>query len=167
MGSGPHCEVLDSSMRATWFLSFTPATFLCGDSDHNPPKALAASDSHKVCCRGRAYRREQMHGKNWDRSSTSLPLAVTHSLGRAGDRAFSPVCTQIAGKPQALPPQGVSSGGKAEGSSAADSQTIRLADAWAICLISHGSVAAEGALYWQIWQSYCQGLFHLIAELRY
>lgn len=112
-----------------------------------------------------------MHGKSWDHSSISLPLAVTCSLGRAGDRssvrAFSPVCTQIAGKPQALHPQGVSSGGKAQGSSAADSQTIRLANAWAIYLISHGSVAAEEVLYCQIWQSYCQGLFHLIAVSRY
>lgn len=179
-------------MQAKGFLSFTPATFLWGDSDHKPPKALATSDSPKVpvlpkgedfilalspgysllssglggfpnnrnllhqgderrfptqrtasvwtfssqegsflllslraifqtlrsAARWRAYRREKMHGKSWDRSSISL--AVTCSLGQAGDRssgrAFSPVCTRIAGKPQALHPLGVSSGGKAEGS---------------------------------------------------
>lgn len=48
MGNGPHCVFLDSSMQAKGFLSFTPATFLWGDSDHKPPKALATSDSPKV-----------------------------------------------------------------------------------------------------------------------
>lgn len=54
-----------------------------------------------------------------------------------------------------------------QGSSAAGAQTIRLVNAQAVYLISHGSGAAEGALYRQIWQSYCQGLFNLIAVPHY
>jgi len=101
----------------------------------------------------------------------SLPLVVACSPGRAHHRDTNSACcwagTQISGKPNTFPPQGLCFRGRAEVSSAAGTQMIRLVNAQAVYLISHGSVAAEGALYRQIWQSYCQGLFHLIALPHY
>lgn len=114
---------------------------------------------------------EPMQETSQGLSPISLPLTVACSPGwarrRDSDSARSWACTQISGKPKTFPPQGLCFGGKAVGSTAAGTQTIRLANAQVVYLISHGSVAAEGALYRQMWQSYCQGLFHLIAVPHY
>lgn len=118
----------------------------------------------------RAYRSKPTQGESWvfphflAHCSCPLPGAgVSQELGSASP----PACTQISEKPPTFFPHGLGSGGRADGSSVADTQIIRLTIAQAIYLISHGSVAAEGALHRQIWQSYCQGLFHLIAAPHY
>lgn len=121
-----------------------------------------------VCCR--AYGSEPTQGE-----SGAFPHFLAHCicplLGAGVSQELGstspPACTQISENLLTLFPHGLGSGGRADSFSAADTQIIRLAIAQAVYLISHGSVAAEGALHRQIWQSYCQGLFHLIAVPHY
>lgn len=57
MENGPHLVLLDKSVLAQWFLSFTPTTFLWGDSSRESKRSLRSTESpqNTYFAKGRSF----------------------------------------------------------------------------------------------------------------